>query len=125
MIRLTACETCNQTLVLELLLDVWTCAGGGQNVCELVRIPPSKLEKTWVCLVVISKQGYGKGTIAELVGKHIYGESDRDDGLAPYVQIGDIDSIAGRFNASVGSSTRTGVDHMVAPSSKATTSRTR
>ena len=88
-------------MVLELLLDVW--AGGDRDVYEYIlnwfAYPLQKRQKTGVCLVVISEQGYGKGTIAELVGKHIYGEAERDDGLAPYVQIGDIDSIVGKFNS--------------------------
>ena len=94
-------DTGKIALVLELLLDVW--AGGDQNVYDYIlnwfAYPLQRREKTGVCLVVISEQGYGKGTIAELVGKHIYGESERDDGLAPYVQIGDIDSIVGKFNS--------------------------
>lgn len=90
------------SLVLELLHDVW--AGGDQAVYEYIlnwfAYPLQKNAKTGVCLVVISEQGYGKGSIADdLMGKQIYGESDREDGQAPYVQIGDIDNMVGKFNS--------------------------
>ena len=91
------------SLVLELLHDVW--AAGDQVVYNYIldwlAYPLQKRAKTGVCLVVISNQGYGKGGIAEeLMGKRIYGALDaRENGLAAFVRIDDIDDLVGKFNS--------------------------
>ena len=88
--------------VLELILDVW--CRGDQKTYEYVlnwfAYPLQKKKKTGVCLVIISPQGYGKGSIIHnLVGCGIYGEvmDGTEDGS--YTQILDIEDIVGKFNA--------------------------
>lgn len=76
--------------VLELLHDVW--AGGDDYIYNYIlnwfAYPLKNKRKTGVCLVVISEQGYGKGTIAhDLVGAGIYGEALYDSQDGCYNQI--------------------------------------
>ena len=87
--------------ILELLRDVW--AEGSDVVYEYLlnwmAYPLKVKRKTGVCVVVISDQGYGKGTIAhDLLGERIYGEVRNDRQGGCYAQITDIDHIVGRFN---------------------------
>lgn len=88
------------TPFLDLLHDVW--AGGCNETYEYIlnwlAYPLQTRHKTRVCLVVISDQGYGKGTVAdELIGKGIYGEG-MDGQSGAYSYITDIDDIVGRFD---------------------------
>ncbi|KAK9793478.1 hypothetical protein WJX73_006762 [Symbiochloris irregularis] len=87
--------------ILELLRDVW--AEGNTYVYDYIlnwmAYPLKVKRKTGVCLVVISDQGYGKGTIAhDLLGVHIYGEVLNDRQSGSYAQITDIEHIVGKFN---------------------------
>ena len=87
--------------ILELLRDVW--AEGNAVVYKYLlnwmAYPLKVKRKTGVCVVVISDQGYGKGTIAhDLLGERIYGEVTNDGQGGCYAQITDIDHIVGRFN---------------------------
>ncbi|KAK9806443.1 hypothetical protein WJX73_007645 [Symbiochloris irregularis] len=87
--------------ILELLRDVW--AEGNDIVYKYLlnwmAYPLKRKRKTGVCVVVISDQGYGKGTIAhDLLGERIYGEVRNDRQGGCYAQITDIDHIVGRFN---------------------------
>ena len=88
--------------ILELLKDVWANGDGAvyEYLLNWFAYPLQRKRKTGVCLVVISEQGYGKGTIAhDLLGCGIYGEvkNNKQDGC--YTQITDIDDIVGKFNS--------------------------
>ena len=88
--------------ILELLHDVW--AGGDEYIYDYIlkwfAFPLQRKRKTGVCLVVISEQGYGKGSIAhDLVGCGIYGEVKYDAQDGCYTQITDIEDIVGKFNS--------------------------
>lgn len=85
-----------------MLHDVW--ANGDRAIYEYLlnwfAYPLQRKRKTGVCIVVISEQGYGKGTIAhDLLGCGIYGEVKNDTQSGCYTQITDIDDIVGRFNS--------------------------
>ena len=88
--------------MLELIKHVY--AGGSDKVYNYIldwfAYPLQRKRKTGVCIVVISPQGYGKGSlIHDLVGCGIYGEvMDGTEG-GSYTQITDIDDIVGKFNA--------------------------
>ena len=88
--------------ILTLLHDVW--ANGNDAIYQYLlnwfAYPLQRKCKTGVCVVVISEQGYGKGTVAhDLVGCGIYGEVKNDTQSGNYTQITDIDDIVGRFNS--------------------------
>lgn len=87
--------------ILELLHDVW--ANKNKEIYNYLldwfAYPLQKRKKTGVCVIVIGRQGIGKGTIGhDLMGRMIYGENTNSRS-GPYAQITDIDDIVGRFNS--------------------------
>lgn len=87
--------------ILELLHDVWANEDDQiyNYILNWMAYPLKVKRKTDVCLVVISDQGYGKGTIAhDLLGAGIYGEVTSNQPNGCYTQVTGSDDVVGKFN---------------------------
>ena len=86
---------------LDLIFDVWSSKDGAlfNYLIDWFAYLLQPRHKTGTIVVVISPQGFGKGTIEHhLIGCGIYRE-DLEGKYGVYNQIADIDDIVGRFNS--------------------------